>query len=56
MDEWAEIVTREALDGALPATVPVHWGGEGGPVIGTAEVSQDGDGLSVVMRIPGAAP
>ena len=50
MDEWAEIVTRNAFDGKLPATLPVHWGGDDGPVIGEAEVTADGDGLAVTMR------
>jgi hypothetical protein len=56
MDEWAEIVTRNAFDGKLPATLPVHWGSEDGPVIGTAEVTGDDAGLAVVMRIPAELP
>ena len=58
VDELAEIVTRNACDGQLPATLPVHYGDDDGLVIGTAVVTRDGEGLLVTMRIGpgGGAP
>lgn len=48
-DDWAEIITRDALDGTLPAVLPVHWGGDDGPVIGRADVTQDETGVRAVI-------
>ena len=48
-DDWAEIITRDAFDGTLPATLPVHWDGADGPVIGRADVTEDETGLHAVI-------
>ena len=50
-DGWEEIITRDALDGTLPATLPVYWGGEDGPVIGRADVTRDESGLRAVITL-----
>ena len=49
--DWEEIISRDALDGTLPAVLPVHWGGGDGPVIGRADVTRDETGLHAVIRI-----
>lgn len=48
--DWEEIISRDALDGTLPATLPVRWGGDDGPVIGRADVTSDETGLHAVIR------
>jgi hypothetical protein len=50
-EDWEEIIARDAFDGMLPATLPVHWGGGDGPVIGRADVTRDESGLRAVIRI-----
>lgn len=50
-DEWTEVITQDAFGGTLPATVPVHWGGDDGPVIGQANITRAEDGLAVSMHI-----
>jgi hypothetical protein len=50
-EDWPEIIERDAFDGTLPATLPVHWDGPDGPVIGRADVTRDESGLHAVIRI-----
>ena len=50
-EDWAEIVTADALNGTLPATLPVHWGGDVGPPDDRAVVTRDETGLHAVIRI-----
>jgi hypothetical protein len=49
--DWEEIIARDALDGMLPAVLPVHWDGGDGPVIGRADVTRDEAGLRAVITI-----
>lgn len=51
-DDWTEVIDPHALDGHLPASVPVR--GLDGEIIegAAAEVTQDGKGLAVSVTMP----